>query len=79
MEPTIASVYIETSIISYLSARQSRNVVLAAHQALTRRWWRGRRDYSLFVSQTVADEAARGDRVASAKRLRDSEEFHDLP
>ena len=70
MEPTVARVYIETSIISYLSARQSRNVVLAAHQALTRRWWRGRHDYSLFVSQTVADEAARGDPVASAKRLR---------
>ena len=70
MEPTIPRVYVETSIISYLSARRSRDVVVAAHQALTRRWWRGRRDYSLFVSQTVADEAARGDRAASAKRLR---------
>ena len=70
MEPTIPRVNLETSIISYLSARPSRDVVLAAHQALTRRWWRGRRDYSLFVSQTVADEAARGDRVARAKRVR---------
>ena len=63
-------VYVETSIISYLSARPSRDIVIAAHQALTRRWWRGRRDYSLFVSQIVADEAALGDRVASARRLR---------
>ena len=66
----MARVYVETSIISYLSARLSRDVVIAAHQALTRRWWRGRRDYDLVVSQLVVDEAALGDRVASAKRLR---------
>ena len=66
----IARVYVETSIISYLSARPSRDVVIAAHQALTRRWWRGRRGYGLFVSQLVADEATLGDRVASARRLR---------
>ena len=62
-------VYVETSIVSYLNARPSRDIVIAAHQALTRRWWRGRRDYSLFVSQIVTDEAALGDRVASARRL----------
>ena len=66
----IPRVYVETSIISYLSGRPSRNVVIAAHQALTRRWWRGRRDYNLVVSQFVVDEAALGDRVASARRLR---------
>ena len=70
MDFTIARVYIETGIVSYLRARPSRDVVLAAHQALTRRWWRGRRNYSLFVSQVVADEAIRGDRLASARRLR---------
>ena len=63
-------VYVETSIISYLSGRPSREVVIAAHQALTRRWWRSRRDYNLVVSQFVVDEAALGDRVASARRLR---------
>ena len=66
----IARVYVETSIVSYLSARPSRDVVIAAHQTLTRRWWRRRREYSLYVSQFVADEAALGDRVASAKRMR---------
>ena len=70
MDFTIARVYVETSIVSYLRARPSRDAVLAAHQALTRRWWRGRRNYSLFVSQVVADEAIRGDRLASARRLR---------
>jgi predicted nucleic acid-binding protein len=65
-----ASVYLETSIISYLSARQSRDVVIAAHQRLTRQWWRGRSSYRLFVSQIVRDEAAAGDRTARARRLR---------
>ena len=65
-----ARVYVETSIVSYLSARPSRDVVIAAHQTLTRRWWRRRREYGLYVSQFVADEAALGDRVASAKRMR---------
>ena len=64
------SVYVETSIISYLSARPSRDVVIAAHQQLTQRWWKGRRSYRLFVSQIVRDEAAVGDPAARARRLR---------
>lgn len=48
-----ARVYVETSIVSYLSARQSRDVIVAAHQALTRRWWRGRRAYNVFVSPSA--------------------------
>ena len=43
---------------------------LAAHQQLTRQWWRGRRIYSLLVSQVVLDEAAVGDPTARARRLR---------
>jgi hypothetical protein len=64
------SVYVETSIISYLSARASRDVVIAAHQKLTWQWWKGRRSYRLFVSQIVRDEAAVGDPTARARRLR---------
>ncbi len=63
-------VYIETSIISYLSARPSRDIVVAAHQALTRRWWRGRASYNMFVSQVVLDEAALGDPAVRTRRLR---------
>lgn len=64
------SVYVETSVISYLSAKQSRDIVVAAHQQLTRQWWRNRRSYRLFVSQIVRDEAAVGDPTARARRLR---------
>lgn len=64
-----ARVYIETSIISYLTGRLSRDVVVAGHQAVTRRWWRGRRGYNLFVSQAVLDEAALGDPIMRTRRL----------
>ena len=64
------SVYVETSIVSYLSARPSRDVIIAAHQRLTRQWWKGRSSYRVFVSQIVRDEAAAGDPAARARRLR---------
>ena len=67
--PTV--LYIKTTgSISYLTARQSRDVVLAAHQALTRGWWRGRSMYQLRVSQLVIDEASAGDSLMRARRLR---------
>jgi hypothetical protein len=64
-----ARVYIETSIVSYLTARTSRNVVAAGKQELTRVWWRGRRGYSLVTSEPVLDEASAGDPKASLDRL----------
>ena len=66
----MSTVYVETTIVSYLTARPSRDVVLAAHQTLTRTWWRGRTAYRLRVSQLVLDEAAAGDQHLRARRLR---------
>lgn len=65
----MATVYVETSIVSYLTAKPSRDVVLAAHQTLTRDWWRGRSAYELVTSQLVLDEAAAGDPHARVRRL----------
>jgi hypothetical protein len=49
--------YVETTIPSYLVARTSRNLRLAADQESTRAWWeRHRRKYDLFISGTVSDE-----------------------
>ena len=64
-----ARVYIETSIVSYLSARTSRNVILAGQQQLTRIWWREREGYTLCTSQLVLNEASRGAARASKRRL----------
>ena len=63
-------VYIETSVISYLTARPSRDLVTAAHQQLTSDWWEYRRaDFDFYVSQLVVREASAGDEDAAKRRL----------
>lgn len=66
MKPTA---YIETSIVSYLTAWPSRDLVRAAHQQVTRDWWASRGNFALFASQFVLDESAAGDERAAAARL----------
>jgi len=62
-------VYLETTIVSYLVARPSRDIVIAAHQEVTRQWWAERRDrYDLVVSELVLREAAAGDPTAAEER-----------
>jgi hypothetical protein len=64
------SVYVETSLVSYLTARPSRDLIVAAHQQLTKEWWETRRkDFDLFVSQVVLEEARSGNPEAAAKRM----------
>jgi hypothetical protein len=62
-------VYVETTIVSYLTARPSRDIVLAAHQQLTLEWWERRARFDLFVSQAVITEASRGDAEAARRGL----------
>jgi hypothetical protein len=62
-------IYVETSVISYLTARPSRTIIGAAHQQITLAWWELRSDYELFVSQPVWQECAAGDPVAAKRRL----------
>lgn len=63
-------VYIETTVVSYLAARPSRDVVIAGHQQVTHEWWDTRRaNYELCVSQLVLDEAGAGDAQAAQERL----------
>ena len=68
MKPTV---YVETTVPSYLMAWPSRDLVRAAHQQITREWWAHRRDnFDVFISQFVLDEAAAGDSAAAQDRLR---------
>lgn len=62
-------VYIETTVLSYLTALPSRDLVHAAHQQLTVEWWAVRDAYELFVSDAVLAEARLGDPAAAARRL----------
>ena len=63
-------VYIETSIVSYLRQRPSAQIIAAARQLLTRRWWEHeRQNYELVTSQYALDEAALGDPMLATERL----------
>lgn len=63
------SVYIETSIISYLTSRASRSLIGAARQQLTQAWWDIRFNYELYISEVVSQECEAGDPEAAKKRL----------
>ena len=64
------SIYIESSIVSYLTSDPSTNIITAARQPLTREWWNKRRiDYDLYISEFVISEAAACDPQAALLRL----------
>jgi hypothetical protein len=67
----VDTVYIETTIVSYLVSRPSQDVVIAAHQQLTREWWhRRRRLFACFISDVLLDEASEEDAEQVALRLK---------
>ncbi len=66
MKPTV---YVETTIPSYLTAWPSRDLVRAAHQQITREWWARRQGFELFTSRLVVQECEAGDSEAAAQRL----------
>ena len=58
-----AKLYLETTIPSYLTARPSRDLIVAAHQQITHEWWEKRKShFDIFISQFVIDEADKGTR-----------------
>ncbi len=63
------SVYLETSFVSYLVSRPSRDLLVAAHQQATQDWWTERRqEFECYISQVVLDEARAGDPEEATKR-----------
>ena len=74
------TVYLETSVVSYLTARQSRDIVTLAHQEITRDWWSQAADrFAIVVSQVVIDEAAGGDPEQARQRLDILRQFPRVP
>ncbi len=63
-------IYVETSIVSYLTARPSRDLITAGHQLITQQWWQTQRArFALFSAPPVIQEAQVGDPEAAARRL----------
>ncbi|MFV1965569.1 MAG: type II toxin-antitoxin system VapC family toxin [Pirellulaceae bacterium] len=64
------SVYLETTIPSYLAARPSRDLIMAAHQQITHDWWLNAHDrFDLYISDAVLNEIRGGDPDAAARRM----------
>jgi hypothetical protein len=62
--------YIETTIVSYLTAWPSRDIVIAGHQQITRQWWDlADNRFDLVASQLVIDEVSAGNEEAARARL----------
>ncbi len=62
-------VYLETSVVSYLAGRPSRDLVVAGRQEISREWWQRRRaHYSLRISALVLQEIRRGDLTVAQER-----------
>lgn len=71
------SVYIETTLVSYYTSNLSRDIIILAHQEVTKDWWpMAIRRYNIFISEIVIEEASLGDPEASKRRL---EEIKDFP
>jgi predicted nucleic acid-binding protein len=74
------TVYIETSVVSYLTALPARDLLAAAWQSATLEWWQTRRErFELFTSQLVLDEASSGHPDAAGRRLHSLEHVPILP
>ena len=65
-----SSIYIETSVIGYLTSKPSRDLIVAAHQQITSDWWENAlRHYNAYISSIVLEEISRGDINMAQLRL----------
>ena len=63
-------VYIESSIISYLTSRPSRDLVAASRQAITAEWWlNSKSQFEVYISALVIEEISSGDAIAASHRM----------
>lgn len=70
------TIYLETTIPSYLVARPSRDLIVAAHQQITQDWWRDAREhFDIYISEAVLTEIRIGDPDLAARRLAIVEEL----
>lgn len=65
-----ATVYLESTIISYMAAKPSRDLIVAAHQQITTEWWETIKPKVVcFISPFVIQEISAGDQIVAQKRI----------
>lgn len=72
-------VYVESSVISYLTARPPRDMRRRVRQDITIEWWEKREKWALFLSSVVLEEIAGGDSFAAEQRLVTAQGLPVLP
>ena len=73
------SIYLETTVVSYYTSRPSRDIIVIAHQEITREWWpEATKRFDVFISEVVVEEASLGDPEAAQRRLKEIETFPHL-
>ncbi len=73
------TIYLETSVVSYYTSRPSRDVIILAHQEITREWWdKVVKKFDIFISEIVIEEASMGDSKLAQRRLKELEGFKYL-
>ncbi len=73
------TVYVESSVISYLTSRPNRDVIIAGRQSVTLDWWENQRHrFELRISVLVEEEISRGDSSAAQQRLDKVTEIQSL-
>jgi predicted nucleic acid-binding protein len=73
------SIYLETTVVSYYTSKPSRDIIVLAHQEITRQWWpMAIRRYNVFISEVVIEEASFGDPEAAKRRLEELKNFPHL-
>lgn len=72
-------VYIETTVVSYFTARPSRDVMVVGHQEATRDLWPDLTSkFETYIPAIVYEEARKGDPDQAKKRLTEIEPFQML-
>ncbi len=70
-----AKIYIETSVVSYLTARPSHDLTRASRQATSRDLWENLHKFEAYASDLVVGEAEQGHPEAAAARLKEIEKL----
>ncbi len=66
----VTTVYIESTIISYLAAKPSRDLIVAAHQQITNEWWDTiKQQVECYISPFVIQEISAGDQEVAKRSL----------
>ena len=64
------SMYLESSVISYIVSEPSKDIIILSHQLLSRDWWKNaEKEYNLYISQPVISEISKGNKELAEKRI----------